>query len=501
MELFSKHFNISEKLLYDAGFVDVDLSTDTPLFVDPILIFGNEDATIRGWHDVIVRYLLSLLNCKRGGVPFERLGHAVRFPEFRHNFLGFSSSGDLGKGLSESDMRMLYDKIGEVCDTREISISCHFEKICLLSQGIGRDKISDFIVHAILDELLTKTAEFAAKHIDPSRLFEYRTIYAGFDWDKMIAIPKTYVLPFVDGKRGRVPVMLTPLSIVRKDFKSISYHGYSKYLDGVVEMAEGNSLLRQQFDNLYLEEIQKAVATSNKDSEIKEIAKSAAYKRLTDMHPDLVDKYIRSVEDDVNSIIHQAKRETTGVVVERLREVRCLADLAEQFGGWLPAANVTSAVTETRGRILYLKNVIENKGGWKATYGSNGEPLGELYFQKDFLFACYGFDGIVAPESNSGNGPCDFLIIDRKLSKAIVEIKLASNTGAENSYAQISTYMRNHETNYGFIVFFAFSQSEIEKCKGIIETYQTKGVEAFIVDCQRQESASHVKAKRDNKDE
>ena len=57
---FSDFFKIDSKLLEEYGAFNVSLVNDLPLFIDPFLIFCNEETECQEMYDEIIKYLIYL---------------------------------------------------------------------------------------------------------------------------------------------------------------------------------------------------------------------------------------------------------------------------------------------------------------------------------------------------------------------------------------------------------------------------------------------------------
>jgi len=91
-----------------------------------------------------------------------------RFPEIPQTWLGFSVSGNKGLGLGPRFGATLHDNLGNIFrdfGTETITKSSHLEKLCLIADGVGNDKISDFVTNLIHGHLLKYTETFAKRYI------------------------------------------------------------------------------------------------------------------------------------------------------------------------------------------------------------------------------------------------------------------------------------------------------------------------------------------------
>src|SRR3989339_1685124 len=97
--LFSDYFCVPKEALAEHGAFDISLVTDLPLFVDPFLLFNSEKSEYQELHDEIITYL-QFLRDKAMAMPaaIESQLDLYRFREVKQNWLGFSKSGNRGRG-------------------------------------------------------------------------------------------------------------------------------------------------------------------------------------------------------------------------------------------------------------------------------------------------------------------------------------------------------------------------------------------------------------------
>ena len=152
---FSGAFGVDPKKLEVYGAFDVSIINDLPLFIDPFLLFHSEKRDYQKLHDDIIEYLVFLHDhAAVGPVRDGLLRNWYFFPEVKQNWLGFSLVGNGGSGLGLALAKELYTNLGKIFGdfgTEEITESSHLEKVCLISEGVGRDNISDFVTNLIQD--------------------------------------------------------------------------------------------------------------------------------------------------------------------------------------------------------------------------------------------------------------------------------------------------------------------------------------------------------------
>ena len=79
-------------------------------------------------------------------------------------------------------------------------------------------------------------------------------------------------------------------------------------------------------------------------------------------------------------------------------------------------------------RIHYLKDVIENKDGYRAFF-AQGKPITkEVILQVMFLLTWFATESDVNREVNNGRGPVDFKISRGRKDSTVIEFKLAKST-------------------------------------------------------------------------
>jgi len=102
---------------------------------------------------------------------------------------------------------------------------------------------------------------------------------------------------------------------------------------------------------------------------------------------------------------------------------------------------------ESYERVTFLKNVIENKDGYRLFY-INGKPVKrESDIHIMFRLTWFASSSAVSREANEGRGPVDFVISKGFFDKTLVEFKLASNTKLRQNLAnQVEIYKKAHDT-------------------------------------------------------
>jgi hypothetical protein len=144
--LFSRHFNIVRTEADD--WFDPILFTDTPLFIDPFLLYDGEAGEFKGSHQEIIQFfdhLFQLVAQSGGNATSPQWKQAISLLSLRevHELcLGYSHGGTRGSGsgqeLATQICRGLLAAIQQA-----VQRLAHFEEVQIFQAGIGPDRISD----------------------------------------------------------------------------------------------------------------------------------------------------------------------------------------------------------------------------------------------------------------------------------------------------------------------------------------------------------------------
>lgn len=147
-------------------------------------------------------------------------------------------------------------------------------------------------------------------------------------------------------------------------------------------------------------------------------------------------------------------------------------------------------------RVLFLKDFIENKDGYKLFY-HNGCPIKkEKDLQLLFKLTWFGTVFDVNSEVNNGRGPVDYKISLGSMDSTLVEFKLASNTKLKhNLQHQVDIYKAANNTNKGLKVIMYFTNNEYLKIQQILEDLNlVNDHDIILIDaCNDKVSASNVR--------
>lgn len=368
---FSDFFEVSPETLETAGALNISLINDLPLFIDPFLIFHSNEPEIQELHQSMIKYMKFLRNKALLDPPIDKGLHAnwFKFKEVKQTWLGFSFTGNNGKGLGKKFADSLYNNLRNAFKDfgyETISHGSHLERLCLIEKGVGKDNISDFCTVLIKEYLLEFTQSFVLSYIDPKYLKEINVKRVRFNYKTEAWEDRTYTLPFYIDDH----VLLTPRKLLTKKDLWLNQDDMLNKVLGIngIAFALENEELRALVNNYY----RLHLPIPTKDKKITASEKKEAKRATIRKFPELIDYYIRLKEETGD----EAEAESSLKVddVERI--------FINQLGSFIEDKVLkssfyslpTSSRKEIQTRLLRLKNLIEDNNSQRIFY-RNDEPI------------------------------------------------------------------------------------------------------------------------------
>lgn len=454
---FSDFFEVDRTTLDDYGAFNVSLVNDLPLFIDPFLLFDSKNAVYQELHEQIIQYLKFLRDVSAtGALTKVHIDQWFRFAEVKQNWLGFSRSGNSGSGLGSQFANTLHKNLHHIFrdfGAEKITKSSHLEKLCLLSDGVGRDHLSDFVTNLIKQFLLDYTQTFAKNHLRPEFVRTVGVNRVAFDLKTKRWMPGRYDLPFIHGDH----VILTPKDMLTRDEAWINR---GDMLDGIEEIYHSipDQQLRNQIDTYFISRL----AEDATDQDRKRLAA-----QTVEQFPVLLDHFIRSKEDTADEAHRTSKKKVADTQAQFVDEVSRL--VREHLEGTVFYTQGNS-FAESLTRVNFLKDVIEHKDGWRIFY-INGKPITqESHLQLLYRLTWFASRMDVNREVNNGRGPVDYKVSKGSADKTLVEFKLARNSKLKtNLQNQVSIYEKANDTSSSITVILYFTDAEWTRIKKILK--------------------------------
>ena len=461
---FTDFFAIDPDILEGYGAFNISLINDLPLFIDPFLLFDSAEPQYTTLHDEIIKYVKFLrdVSASNEDIASGLLDHWFHFPEIKQNWLGFSRKGNVGSGLGKDFAESLHLNLHRVFKdfgSEIITRGSHLEKLCLLSNGVGRDHLSDFTANLIKHFLLEYTQTFAIEHVDEAFRRSFAVDKVTFDYATERWRPGKYELPAFAGDY----ILLTPKNILTKDDAWINRGDLlSRFQDICNALPDGQ--LRSQVSAHFLRHLSK---------DFTEKEQKAAAAATVEQFPIVLDYYIKDKEDngeDAHNVSELKVRETEKQFIENVRAlVSHHLDQTEFY-------ELGDSFEESLRRVLFLKDVIENKDGYRVFY-VDGKPLRrEADLQILYRLTWYASSYDVNREINNGRGPVDFKVSKGSADQTLVEFKLASNSKlAQNLKHQVGIYEAANNTAKSIKAILFFTDVELQRTKKILRDLKLTG--------------------------
>jgi hypothetical protein len=488
---FTDAFSVDQKTFESYGAFDVSIVNDLPLFIDPFLLFHSEKQDYRELHSAIIEYLIFLRDrSAEGGVSDGLLRNWYCFPEVKQNWLGFSLVGNSGAGLGIDFARELNANLGKIFGdfgTEKITESSHLEKVCLISKGVGRDNISDFVTNLIQDFLCKYSAKFGEKFLKPHQVREISIDRAVFNYTTQTWERRKYILPYINDDF----VVLTPKDMLTRDDTWINRSDLIGKIEAI-PIAIDDAVLRAAVSNYFF----RALAARKKPNKhpSKSERDEAAVETIL-KYPALIDYYIKLKEETGDEAADISAEKVLATELQfsfRLRTI--LHPLLSQTDFYKIAGGTYA---EAHSRLAYLKHVIEDMGGWRIFYDEDRKAFErERDLQILYRLVWFGTPTDIGTEANDGRGPVDFKI-SKGRHKTLVEMKLASNTKLEMNLAkQVEVYQLSADAERAIKAIIYFDSRQLYRVKRILKKLKFENnKDIVLIDARSDNKPSASRAK------
>lgn len=197
--------NLSQKEL---DFINLDLSEDLRLYVDPILLYRSPHKEFNEAHALISHFFNQAIIFVKEGRP-DRAEEMCHFPD-AENRLGLSSTG-VGHGPRKQLGTKIFNELVKNKDIQEHGLK-FLSEFQLLIEGISFDLISDATVHISKSVFIKYTQEQCRLHG-----IKLHSVIIGnvFNWDDFEWDSVRVDLP-VNPLKDNEPFLLTPKTVARR---------------------------------------------------------------------------------------------------------------------------------------------------------------------------------------------------------------------------------------------------------------------------------------------
>lgn len=144
------------KVQAELDFVDIDVNTDTPLYIDPYAFTTREDTWSEQCHDQIVSFFDAIISAIANNDQNRGIRLLSNLSEPKETHLGVSQNGNTGRGIGQQQATDLYRTLAR-SKAAETGLLNDLSDFALFIPGIGRDKISDLTTNVIRSSLIEYT--------------------------------------------------------------------------------------------------------------------------------------------------------------------------------------------------------------------------------------------------------------------------------------------------------------------------------------------------------
>lgn len=464
---------------------DPVLTEDTPLYVDPFLVFEDTSPLFVDAHEAVVQFFATcrdLVHLDDGhrGRYWDKALRLLTFPEPKEFALGLSMGSPNGSGTDEHFAEQMADALETISRAVERRVA-YVEMFALFVPGLGVDRISDIFCNILKSRFIAFTQEVCKRHGVATETISVR--HASWNseaarWsDARLQLPRS---PVTGGA-----VLLTPDRFLQDIPPRITASGFYRWAE-----TNRNAELR---DDLNYD-----LATALKEAERAERGRDIANRR-----PDIAFDYV----DDV-----AAQADLTPYDVSKDPELFVRWYEAARHGRHIETADPVDQPDQTNfhswlGTLVdRFTHAVEHSDLWRVLWNDDlTKPRKEKIVQavagQMWVLLCERANVDISREANMGRGPVDFKFSAGWRRRALIEVKLMSNRkfrqGAE---AQLPEYLKSERISCAYYVCIGFTDNDLSDGRKALvretcEAYEAKSgctVTPCFIDARPKKSASNL---------
>lgn len=486
---FSEQFGITP--VGDDDWFDLEATQDTPLYVDPFLVFDDNDPFWSTSRDVVTNFFVTALTYikkaegKKHSQAWLKAERLLTFPEPKEFALGLSMGHPEGAGTGPEFAARMANAL-EHLDKHGVNPPAHVDVFALFCEGLGPDRISDIFCNVLKFKFIEYTQEVSARHGVATSKLEV----AHHSWSEQfgrwnngkIALPPSPA--FTGG------VLLCPERFL-KDIPRVEpgeFWGWASNYEFAT--------LRDDLNYDMGESISEGVKAAR--------GRDVAWKR-----PELVERYIEWIESRplLPYDVEMDPKLLVGWVESGRQYARNLpfevpaTDTKDGFVAW-----VEELANE-------FQDAVENTDLWKALWDDNltyhrNEKIVQAIASVMWRSQCKAQGIDISRETNMGRGAVDFKFSAGWERRALIEVKLIGSSGFfTGASKQLPQYLKSEQIDVGYYLCVGFADSDFEPdrlkqvndtCKALSEAKGVK-MKPIYVDARNDNKPSASKMKDDKK--
>lgn len=464
----SEHLGIPPDTFEKLGVFDAVIGFDTLLFLDPNLLKKTRIPEFKGASQKIKDHfqpIITLLLASKvdGDRPWDEAKKRLIFRELHGVSIGYGTETGDGNAVGPRLALQLIKSAKEILNfgIRDPEI---FELLGLFEEGFGADRLSDMTISIIKDNLFAYT-ERISQTLKLTQLVDVELN------------GRIYHLP-PNPQDTKKPLLFLPRSLLRDLPVALS-----RYDIGYV--VRTNTELRDRLNQLI-------GAVFNKQVKKKELRDVILARKE---HIESIVEAYKSIDGDP----YDFERDESGQVTW-LRNAHKIAG-SNPLSLEIPQNPGQPDIQGVVERIIFqFKKLVETNGVNAVLYDDAYEPRHEKYSQLLFYAIadkyCQDNNLDMTREANGGRGPVDFKFSRGYTGRALVEIKLSSNTHLVHGFeSQLPTYevSESASSSYYVILRTTTNDTQIKKVRALREQAVRAGEgvpQLIVIDARLQPSAS-----------
>lgn len=442
MSRFTEHFGLTQTSQDD--WFDPTLNADTPLYVDPFLVFEDGDPSWADAHQDMVEFFalaaeyLRRAQGNHSSIHWNKATRMLLFPEPKEFALGLAMGHPEGSGTGPELAQLMAEAL-DLINTVDVQGVDHAEIFSLFCPGLGIDRISDIFCNVTKHRFIRYTQEVAKRH--DLELTAVRVPHARWSRRDGRWIDEQAMLPASPIFRGGV--LLSPKRFL-KDIPRVTP-------DKFWHWAEVNEADTLRFDLNY-----DLGASMTKKERVE------AARKLANSAPAAAAAYINSIsarrdpyDVDSDPDLRVGWHEVGTRAAEGLPPLNEPAQ--DGFAEWV------------RRLMLEFKHQVEETDLWRALWNDDykqhrSEKIVQAIASAMFIQHCKASDVDLGREADIGRGPVDFKFSAGWQKRALTEVKLIRSkkftAGAEK---QLPQYMKSERISCGFYLCVGFTDKDFDE--------------------------------------
>lgn len=433
----------------DGDWFDPVLSEDTPLYVDPFLVFEDDDPLFADAHDVVVSFFATCRDLVRraaGNTASPHWKKALRlltFHEPKEFALGLSMGSPNGAGTGDELAAQMADALEVMTRAVERGVD-YVDVFAVFVPGLGVDRISDMFCNIMKARFIAYTQRVCrdlgiSTELVPVRNAAWQATTGRWS-DGRLSLPRS---PVTGGG-----VLLTPDRFLQDIPQRVTAEGFWSWADARIGME-----LRQDLNYAIGEELSK-----------KERAELG--RRLARRSPETAFAYV----DEIAEREHQPYdvRTDPDLLVGWFEPGRAAAQERNEADGVLPQPEDAQFCGWVSTLIDRFQHAVENTDLWRVLWNDDytkprQEKIVQAVAAAMWVESCRAAGVDFNRETNVGRGPVDFKFSAGWARRALLEVKLMRSTklmqGAE---AQLPQYLRSEQIRCGYYVCVGFTDADLD---------------------------------------